>query len=211
MDTSVYSWSCFSIGEIMKHGISDLIFNCYTKEAREWYMPLKPYTLLEYQWVKDNITLTKDTVVIDAGCHHGNYSVVFKPAYVIAIDNNPECLTYAMQNMELNDIKFLGILETVGRFGASTNLSVDIYKVDIEGDEFKLFPHEIDNFPTVHTWIIEIHPKHGNPETIANYFIERNFTLLKVDRDTMQVRNYVHNEKWNGHATLIARKSKDSS
>jgi hypothetical protein len=58
----------------------------------------------------------------------------------------------------------------------------------------------------VHTWIIEVHPKHGNPETIANYFIERNFTLLKVDRDTMQVRNYVQNEKWNGHSTLIARK-----
>jgi len=190
----------------MKHGIDNLVFTCYTKEAEQWYMPLKPYTLLEYQWVRDNIVLNENTTVIDAGCHHGNYSVVFKPATVIAIDNKQECLKYASQNMIKNNMDFRTILQTLGINGVHIDLPVSIYKVDIEGNEFKLFPHEIDNFPEVHTWIVEIHPKHGNPEIIANYFIERKFTLLKVDRDILRVRDYVSNEKWNGHATLIARK-----
>ena len=190
----------------MKHGVDDLEFECFTQEAKDWYSPLKSYTLLEYQWVRDNVYLDENTIVIDAGCHHGNYSVVFKPAYVIAVDKNLEYLDYAVQNMRLNNIDYLAICRTLGEEGVLPEPAVSIYKVDIEGDEFKLFPHEIDNFPNVKTWIVEVHPKYGNPEIIANYFIERNFTLLKVDRDILQIRKYIQDEKWNGHATLIARK-----
>jgi hypothetical protein len=192
---------------VIDHGIDGLLFECFTEEALEWYCPLKPYTLLEYQWVRDNIYLDNNTVVIDAGCHHGNYSVVFKPAFVIAVDKNPKYIEYAEKNMTLNNMKFTTICKELGNIGMLyVPVSVHVYKVDIEGDEFKLFPHEIDNFPSVKTWIVEIHPSKGNPETIANYFRERNFALLKVDRDTMQVREYIENEKWNGHSTLIARK-----
>jgi len=194
---------------VINHGIDDLLFECFTDEAFKWYYPLKPYTLLEYQWVRNNIPLVDNkTIVIDAGCHHGNYSVVFKPAFVIAVDCNREFLKYAVQNMELNDMKFVTISKELGNVGLIEDMpiNVDIYKVDIEGDEFKLFPHELDNFPSVKTWIVEIHPKYGDPETIAKYFWERNFMIKKVDRDAMQVRDYIREEKWNGHATLIARK-----
>ena len=190
----------------MKHGIDNLVFECFTDEAKEWYSPLKPYTLLEYQWVRDNLKLTNETIVIDAGCHHGNYSVVFKPAFVIAIDINQEYLDYAAMNMASNEMDFMIICKKLGENGVRTDFPIDIYKIDIEGDEFKLLPNEIDLFPHVHTWIVEVHPKYGNPEIIAKYFLDRKFSLLKVDRDTMRIREYIENEKWNGHATLIARK-----
>ena len=71
-----------------KHGIDNLLFIFSNKEAYDWYYPLKPYTLLEYKWVRDNLVL-EGKQVIDAGCHHGNYAIVFKPADVHAIDSNP--------------------------------------------------------------------------------------------------------------------------
>jgi hypothetical protein len=82
-----------------------------------------------------------------------------------------------------------------------------VYKMDIEGAEFELMPQEIDDLPSVHTWIVEIHPNAGDPNIIAGAFADRKFDLLKVDRERMIVRPYELGERWLTHATLIARKS----
>jgi len=80
----------------------------------------------------------------------------------------------------------------------------DIYKMDIEGAEFDTLPAELEQNPQVHTWILELHPAGGDPNTLAKLF--EGFELLKVDREQMIVRPYVIGESWPTHATLIARK-----
>lgn len=191
---------------INPHGIGDLKFKFFNQEAADWYDPLKPYTLLEYEWVRENCKLDGATA-IDAGCHHGNYSVVFKPAFVIAVDNIMSNCNIAKINLTLNDMQAQAIFQTLGEEGIKTNRKPEIYKIDIEGAEFQLLPHEIDRFPSVKTWIVEIHPGQGDPNHIARDFAERGFELLKVDREENDVREYLVGEYWRTHATLIARKA----
>jgi len=188
------------------HGIDDLQFMIFNQEADDWYNPLKPYTKLEYEWIRDNLEL-EYRVVVDAGCHHGNYSVVFKPAYVIAIDVDKKNCLYAMQNMKMNEMNFEIQRQALGRNGANIILTPDIYKCDIEGYEFELFPSELQRFPSVSTWIIELHPNAGNPNDIAILF-DDDWELLKVDRAIMRIRKYEIGKTWKEHSTLIARKYK---
>ena len=227
---------------IGKHGIGDLRFFFATQEAVNWYEPLKPYTLLEYEWVVENVDVM-DKNVIDAGCHHGNYAMVFKHmgAYVYAIDaHKSNCdITYmnlrqdfyadadyievvnaAVMPMDGGLVSFSGqsnghVIQSGGVNVWARKLStfndkdtkISVVKVDIEGGEFAIFPNEIDDLPSVHTWIVEIHPNAGHPDTIAQAFKDRGFELLKVDRERMVVRPYEIGERWFTHATLIARKA----
>jgi hypothetical protein len=195
---------------IIDHGIPGLRFTVWNDEGKAWYDPLKPYTLLEYEWVKSALELTPETIIVDAGCHHGNYSIVFKPAFVIAIDCVPDNVQRAKENLLLNGMSFEVKHQTLGEYGANIpddwSWQPDIYKCDIEGDEFKLIPHEIDRFPSVHTWIIEIHPRKGSPDALARALVERGYELLKVDRERMIVRDYKLGEAWPTHATLIGKR-----
>lgn len=192
---------------IKPHGIGALKFQYFNSESHDWYDPLKEYTRIEYEWVREYCKLDGETV-IDAGCHHGNYAVVFAPAFVIAVDNVISNCNFAKANMALNGMEFTVIYRTLGEQGVKTNKRPGIYKVDIEGAEFQLFPAELKCYPSVHTWIIEVHPHSGDPNKLAGMFIDAGFDLLKVDRETMSIRPYVLGETWNGHSTLIARKVK---
>lgn len=189
---------------IKPHGIPGLQFEYCNDEAVSWYDPLKPYTLLEYEWVRENCKLDGETV-IDAGCHHGNYLIVFKPAFVVAVDNVMSNCNIAKRNMALNEVQGVVIHQTLGAEGVKTNKQPSIYKCDIEGCEFELLPHEVKRFPSVKTWIVEIHPAHGDPNTLAGLFA--GFELLKVCREAMAVRPYKIGETWKSHSTLIARKA----
>jgi hypothetical protein len=190
---------------VKPHGIAGLQFQYFNQESRDWYDPLKVYTLIEYEWVRANCKLEGETVV-DAGCHHGNYAVVFKPAFVIAIDNVMSNCNYAKSNMTLNGMMYSVQHQTLGAEGVKTNKRPSVYKVDIEGSEFQLFPHELARHPSVKVWIVEIHPAHGDPDDLARMFAGAGFELLKVCRDSLTVRPYKIGEKWKTHATLIARK-----
>lgn len=193
---------------IKNHGILDLKFDFLNKEAFDWYDPLKPYTLLEYEWVLTNVNFY-DQIVADVGCHHGNYAIVFKGASeVIGVDINKESCMICERNMKLNDVAGEVIhakMEKGYGFNSITDKLPSVYKMDIEGYEFDLFPEELEKNPQVHTWILELHPSIGrDPNTIADIF--KNFELLKVDREIMSVVQYDRNKKWKTHATLIARK-----
>ena len=202
---------------IGKHGIGDLRFFFATQEAVNWYEPLKPYTLLEYEWVRENVDFS-GKVVIDAGVHHGNYSVIFAGcSHLFGFDIVRSNIDIAWVNMLIDGFGFskdtsdysllLTRLGTGNGVKKHIQLDPSVYKMDIEGAEFELIPDEIDDLPSVHTWIVEIHPNAGHPDTIAQAFKDRGFELLKVDRERMVVRPYEIGEKWFTHATLIARKA----
>jgi len=212
-------------------GVRDFKFLVCTDEARAWYDPIKPYTKLEYQWVLDNL-LIDGRRVIDAGGHHGHYSIIFKGAHLTIVEPFYHNLQIIWKNMELNGIEYRYEMGVVGRnrglrnFHLTSNGYFDndsgtqvecfklceidhdanIVKLDVEGAEFEILPRQIDDLPYCDTWIIEIHPSHGNPDDIANAFDVRGFELLKVNRKKMIVEPYQYDD-WPTHATLIARKN----
>lgn len=210
-----------------------------TEQARDWYDPPKPYTLLEYQWVVDNVK--PNGAAIDAGCHHGHYaSILEKMEFaVVAVDAHRSNCDLAEVNLCLNEgydqvywVKnfavagksgtrhFSGIsngqlvnnggieveARTLEEIATLSFLPIHLVKLDVEGAEFEIIPASIDKLPECKTWIIEIHPREGEPDTIIQPFVERGYEVLKVDRELMQVRPYVLGEPWYSHATVIARR-----
>lgn len=210
---------------IKPHGIGDLRFFYANQEAVNWYDPLKPYTLLEYEWVRENVHGYR---IVDAGSHHGNYSIVFLNKFDV-FEKTLYCIDCVKTNIHITEINiklnafhikdydecekytpeynlYYHRLSSGKGFKSLSEAEPDIYKMDIEGSEFELMPQEIDDLPSVHTWIVEIHPNAGDPNAIAGTFAERGFELLKVDRERMIVRPYTLGERWLTHATLIARR-----
>jgi FkbM family methyltransferase len=92
---------------IIKHGFSDLDFYITTEQAADWYDPPKDYVLLEYGWVAANIAI-KGKNVVDAGSHHGHYSVVLASQYphrLSLIDTHDPNMDAAEINLSLNHFK----------------------------------------------------------------------------------------------------------
>ena len=168
---------------IADHGIDRLRFRFATEEAKQWYLPIKPYARLEYEWVLQNVDLTGRA--IDGGAHHGHYSVVLAHggAHVTAVDPHPDNLTALALNMELNGVENFAALQVavwkdnekvwfsgeangmVGGFtgyrvdGMKLNLidpDADVVKLDIEGAEYVVVPACLDDMQS-HTWIVECH------------------------------------------------------
>lgn len=162
-----------------------------TEQAREWYDPLKPYALLEYEWVLQNIPLEGQKIA-DCGAHHGQYSVVFgagakNNCELLAVDPMPMNCTLTEVNLLLNgiegrieqcaitttegDIRFSNqsngfISESGGMVVKGRKLSnllpgATVVKLDIEGHEFAMLPQALEEMKNVHSWIIEVHPGEG--------------------------------------------------
>jgi len=168
---------------IADHGIDRLRFRFATEQAQDWYDPIKPYVLLEYQWLLQNVDLTGRA--IDGGAHHGHYSVVLAHggAHVMSVDPHPDNLAALALNMELNGVENFTALqaavwkenekawfsgETNGMVGGFTGVQVngmklnaidpdaDVVKLDIEGAEYVVIPACLDDMQA-HTWIVECH------------------------------------------------------
>jgi len=80
-----------------------------TQQAQDWYDPLKPYAKLEYEWVLQNIPL-KNQQIIDAGAHHGQYSLVFclgaeHSCNLVSVDPHPMNCLLTEINLLLNEAK----------------------------------------------------------------------------------------------------------
>ena len=213
-----------------KHGIGNLRFHFATQEAVDWYYPLKPYTLLEYEWIKANVR-TYRAKVIDAGSHHGNYSVLFGGHRgLFCVDANPQNCDITELNLKLNgipgevincavwgydgEVLFSGASNGQVGYGypvRACKLSTicqfaEIVKLDVEGSEFSILPAAIDEMGLVHTWIVEVHPAQGDPHALMMEFVNRGWEVLKVDRDIMGVVPYAESMPWTTHATIIARR-----
>ena len=77
-----------------------------TPQSADWYNPPKPYTVAEYEWLARNIDLSGQEV-IDAGAHHGHYSLIFamgaaKPRSIRAIEPLPSNCAIIEVNAALN-------------------------------------------------------------------------------------------------------------
>lgn len=156
-----------------------------TPQAQRWYDPPSDALRVELEWVVRNVKLN-GAQFVDAGCHHGFYSVVLggRGATVYAVDLHKKNVDITRVNCLLNRITLhyavgavtnergyvrckdaaLGAVEAEGPdLVQSVKLEdicpfPDIVKLDIEGCEFLVLPEALDDLPDVHTWIVEIHP-----------------------------------------------------
>lgn len=216
-------------GFFKPHGIRDYNFFFGTQEAVDWYLPLKPYTKLEYEWVLENIPLCRQRV-IDAGSHHGNYAIIFGDcAHLVCVDPFMHNIQLTEHNLLINSMTAELVWGAVakergarmfeyrpnGRLSERGTVEVETYKMvdidplaniiklDVEGAEFEILPGAISEMQHCHTWIIEVHPQYGNPDDIAKAFSE--WDLLWVNRDTLEVEPYNIGTRWKTQATVIAR------
>ncbi len=192
---------------IIKHGIGNIQFYIGNQEGKSWYDPPKPYALLEYQWVLDNIEI-EGKRIMDVGAHHGHYAVIFNGASkLLCIEPVAGNIAILKKNIELNRLDCDIAKVMIGKNNLPALMpDAQIVKIDIEGDEFKALPDAIDKLPEVKDWIVEIHPKRGNPEIIVNAFKDRGFEIVKVYSSLMKVCEYKP-EVWNRHGTIIARRA----
>ncbi|MBC7784853.1 MAG: FkbM family methyltransferase [Burkholderiales bacterium] len=205
-----------------------------TPEAQAWYDPIKPHTRLEYEWIVKNLDLTNETVV-DVGTHHGHYALVLaamKPKKLICVDAVESNCAIAEANLALNGfnpsirhcaittkndkVQFTadsngrvverGVIEVQGLRIPTLEPAATVIKLDIEGEEFRVIPDQIDELPNVHTWVIEIHPwKTRNPLDLMPLLTSR-FDVQWINRAAMSVEPYPDDADWSVHTTVICRR-----
>jgi FkbM family methyltransferase len=209
-----------------------------TPEARDWYDPLKPYARLEYEWVLENIPLPGQKILDGGAHHGQYSIVfglgADRDAEIVAVDPVDSNCDIAEVNFGLNaleiriercaisntgePVRFSGtsngrIVDSGGILRPSKRLvdllpDATIIKLDIEGAEFDILPHQLVELPSVHTWIVEIHPYFGrDPDLLTRLFLDRGFTLDWVDREKNQVVPYAPGIRWSSHSTVFARRS----
>lgn len=163
-----------------------------TAQAADWYSPLGPHLIAEFEWVKQHIARKVENI-IDAGAFHGLYSMVLANAAgpgsrVIAVDpveSNGAIMeaNFALNHLSIEIVKAVisdtestqrftrescgkisdsGALAVAGRTLPSIMADATIVKLDIEGAEFSVLPLQLDEMHRVHTWIVEIHPGYGS-------------------------------------------------
>lgn len=190
-----------------------------TPQAVDWYSPMKPHTLAEYQWVINNVNFEGQRV-IDAGAHHGHYTMLFasvepKPKSIVAVEPLSSNVVLLSVNVALNTaevrIEQTAISTTKGTatFVPRSNgklfqgVGIDvptmvlheidpdanIIKLDIEGTEFNILPKEIDEMKFAHTWIVEVHSPYGDLSHLVNEFKSRGFTVSYLDKNDNTVKD----------------------
>lgn len=213
----------------------DIRFLFATPQAAEWYRPLAPHLLAEFDWVAARIGGRPERIV-DAGAYHGLYSLVFGaaagPGSAIAIvDPVPSNCAIIEANLALNRIEARIVeaavserdgpvsftAESCGRIDRAGSVTcrgltlpgimadATIAKIDIEGAEANVLPAQIDSMPSVHTWIVELHPDFGvDAAAIVRLFADRKFDLHYLDRDAARVVALDPAAPWSGRTAFMA-------
>ena len=218
-------------GFFKPHGIKNYNFYFGTQEAVDWYLPLKPYTKLEYEWVIENVQL-KGQRAIDCGSHHGNYAIILGECdHLTCVDPFMHNIQLTEHNLLINSMtaelvwgavaKNRGVRKfeyrSNGRLSEDGSVDVEAYKMvdidplaniiklDVEGAEFEILPDAITDMKHCNTWIIEVHQQYGDPDEIAKAFA--GWDLLWVNRDKLAIEPYNIGAQWKTQATLIARRA----
>ena len=209
-----------------------------TPQAAEWYDPLQAHTRIELEWLARHVAGRREKIVDAGAYHGLYTLVLAKAAdpasEVVAVDPVTSNCALIEVNLALNDlharieecaisaedgeVSFASgscgrIIPKGGTVRPARRLEsllpdATVVKLDIEGAEFALFPGQIDAMPTVHTWIVEIHPGKGrDPRMILDAFAARGFELWWVDRASRRVAPWPGGTPWPSRTSLIALRS----
>ena len=190
--------------------------------------------MLEYEWVMKHVKLEGE-VVVDVGAHHGHYAIVLasmKPNKLTCVDAVASNCDITTVNLALNDFSAMvkhaavstrdGVVQFTGESNGRvvergvievpslrlTTLCPDatVVKLDIEGEEFKVIPDQLNAMTNVHTWIIEVHPwKTRNPQDLLPLLTSR-FETHWLNKSAGRFEAYPADADWSTHTTVICQK-----
>jgi len=219
---------------VIKHGFRDLDFWIATALDKDWYDPPKPYMVLEYGWIAENISIAGKRC-LDGGAQHGHYALPFAAlgaGNLILVDPSPANLVIAKQNFELNGLEYNEAL-AVAIWDTETNIGfnfrgMDAGSIDANSNTF-VHTSRLQDIDTnlevvkldiegaeyvvmpealealdVEAWIIECHPPYQ--DKLAEEISEYDYRLDWVNRETMKVEPYRIGTRWPSHSTLFARR-----
>ena len=194
-----------------------------TPQAASWYDPPKHYTLAEYEWVLQNIQFTDQEVIDAGAHHGHYALVFAMagsgPKSIHAVEPLPSNCSIIEVNAALNNARiqvvqaaistshrlstfiprgngrlFPGIGIRVQTFTlAEINHNATIIKLDIEGMEFEVLKHQAETMSQARAWIVEVHPRYGDPNQLVRQFTERQFQARYLDKRAGAVVRYQEN------------------
>jgi hypothetical protein len=89
---------------------------------------------------------------------------------------------------------------------ASIMAEATVLKIDIEGQEFRVIPEQLDDMSEARAWIVEIHPGvGGDPADVTRAFRDRGYDLWWNAPTSGEFEPYA-DEPWTARTTLIARR-----
>ena len=204
-----------------------------TPLSRSWYDPIKPHVMAEYLWVQQNLDLANQKI-IDAGAHHGHYSVYFASMRgdVTAVEPLPGNAALIKVNAALNQLNIKVIEAAVsdekgeasfiprsnGKLFAGVGVKVpvttlrdidpdaSVVRLDIEGAEFKILPKAIEIMPKTSVWIIEAHQRSGSAHELATDFSNRGFAVNYLEKKSNKVIPFVPESIITGTTTIFCIK-----
>lgn len=206
-----------------------------TPQAVDWYDPLQSHTRIELEWMAGRVRGHTEKIIDAGAYHGLYSVVLGKAAgagsEVIAVDPVPSNCALIEANLRLNDLPVniapcavarddgsillsrgscgrivqQGGIERPARRLSSFMSNATVVKVDIEGEEFSIFPEQLDAMPQVHTWNVEIHPGKGRePGLLLDAFVSRGYTLYWVNRDSCTIERYPLEQAWTTRTSFIA-------
>lgn len=210
----------------------ELRFLCATPQAAQWYDPVSKLGMAEYDWILENIDFAGQNI-IDGGSHHGHYSSLMglaaKGGKVVSVDPIDMNLSLIEVNLRLNQLEphivegviansegmvgfedvsngqmaSVGGIQKPAKRLATIMPEATIVKLDLEGAEFSVLPAQIDEMPSVHTWIVEIHCNHGDPKALTGLLADKGFRIHWVNTESGRVEEHRPDTQWNCHHTSI--------
>ncbi len=205
-------------------------------QADAWYFPPKKHAIVEYEWVAKNVKLSGERILdIGAHHGHYSMFLaasVPKPASLFAVEPLPSNCSIIEINASLNGYGIEIVEAAVSTtFGTSSFLprtngkllstagmqvrtiplhaidnSATVVKVDIEGNEFQIFPEALERMKNVHTWIIELHPRYGNVQVLIDGFIRSGYHISILDKENDIVRELDKAEVINLSTSILCRR-----
>jgi len=212
-------------------------FLIHDRQAERWYFPPKSHALLEYEWVANNVHLSNERIVDVGAHHgHYSMFFAAtnpKPANLIAVEPlRSNCVVLEI-NAALNNFE-IGIVQAAvsdregsGKFIPRSNGklfpnigievptlplhliddSATVIKLDIEGSEFTILPDELQKLDNVHTWIIEVHTTYGNGLKLAHEFLQRDYWVNVLDKESGRVRTLREDDDFAASTTIFCTRA----
>jgi len=160
-------------------------------------------------------------VFVDIGANYGYYSILlrgnfekiyaFEPIPSIFKElesnlekfDNVECIRKAVSNVDEQLVELSyhgghGFAETVTLASFFPNMEIDLIKVDVEGEEWKVLEGAEPILERIKSWVVELHDP-SRKEELENWFVSRGYSVRWLDFAFKGSRTANHIYAWRAH------------
>ncbi len=159
-------------------------------------------------------------VFVDVGANYGYYSMLLRKDFqkVYAFEPIPsifkelesnlgkfddvECIRKAVSNVDGRSVKLSyrgsqGFAETVTLASFFLDTEIDLIKVDVEGEEWKVLEGAEPILERIKSWVVELHDP-DRKEELENWFVSHGYSVRWLDFGFKGSRTANHIYAWRG-------------